>query len=143
MLMTKTRLFAAVAAIVFLQAGSAHAQAAKTYESIVGHWKGSVDTPQGGQEVQIIIDSTATGLHGSSLAPAMGNDPVDFSAISVKADTIMLSLNVGAEVTFSGWINPDTHLFEGALFIGADNSGTFSFKREVAAAAAAPKKPRI
>jgi len=134
--MMKTRLFAAMAAIVSLHAGSLRAQtgdpapAAKTPESLVGHWIGTVETAQGKQDVQLAIDSSATGWKGSALAPAMGNDPADFTTMTVKPDTIMLILNVGGtDVAFSGWINPDNHLFEGDLYFGGDNAGSFSFAR--------------
>jgi hypothetical protein len=136
MLMMKARLFAATAAIVSLHVGAVYAQtaapaaAAKVPESLVGNWTGGVETTQGKQPVQLAIDSSATGWKGTALAPAMGNDPTEFTSISVKPDTIMLILNAGGtDVAFSGWINPDTHLFEGALFFGGDEAGSFSFAR--------------
>lgn len=138
----KTRLIAALAAIVFVNVGTAHAQAAKTYESLAGRWNGSVESAQGKQEVQLTVDSTATGWHGSALAPAMGNDPAEFTSIVIKADTIMMTLNAGGtDVGFSGWINPANHQFEGSMFFGGTEAGSFAFKR-VTAAPAAAKPPR-
>ena len=150
--MTKTRLFAAAAALVSLHVATVHAQtsdagsASTTRESLVGHWTGTVETAQGKQDVQLAIDSSATGWKGNAFAAAMGNDPADFTTITVKPDTIMLILNAGGtDVAFSGWINPANHLFEGALFFGGTDAGTFSFTRVPTnppkPADAAPTKP--
>jgi hypothetical protein len=141
MLMTKTRVFAAMAAIVSLHVGAAHAQTAKVPESLVGRWTGTVETPQGKQDVDLAIDSSATGWKGSALASAMGNDPAEFSTITVKPDTVMLILNAGGtDVAFSGWINPENHLFEGELFVGGNDAGSFSFTRVPAMPATPAKK---
>lgn len=128
--MMKTRLFAAMAAIVSLHVGTAHAQTAKIPESLVGHWTGTVESAQGKQDVELAIDSSDAGWKGTALAAAMGNDAAPFNTITVKPDTIMLILNAGGtDVAFSGWINPANHLFEGALFFGGNEAGSFSFAR--------------
>ena len=127
------RMAAAAITIASLNAGAALAQ------SHAGTWEGTVTTQQGGQPATVTLDSTATGWQGSVLAPMFQGQAMPFSSVSVKGDTVSMTMNVqNASVGMRGLVATDTHQLNGRVWVDGNEVGSFTFTRKVAAPSANP-----
>jgi hypothetical protein len=132
--MTVSRLLSAAVTIACLHIGMAHAQ------SVAGKWQGTVTTPDGPYPATLTLDSTSAGWSGSILAPAYHPDAMPFAAITVRGDSVTMTLPVeNATATFRGRIAPETNVYSGQVLVDGGDYGSFTFSRS--GSSVMPAKP--